>query len=83
MGAIQLNYTWYVICPQNGTAVLKVGLGGESVMKLRLDRRSVNLLPVAQRNIDQILTNGIIVRTWVGRDFESHVHDEKRLLKRK
>ena len=37
--------------------------------------RSVNLLPLAQRN--KTLTNGVDGRTWVvRREFESHVHHE-------
>ena len=49
--------------------------GGVSVMRLRLGRRLVNLLPLAQRT--KTFTNGVVGRTWVvGREFESHVHHE-------
>ena len=44
-----------------------------SVVRLSLGRRSVNLLPVAQRT--NALTNGVVDRPWVGREFESHVHE--------
>ena len=48
-------------------------MGG--VMRLRLDRRLVNLFTLAQRT--KTLTNDIDGRTWVvGRGFESHVHHE-------
>ena len=49
------------------------------VLRLKLGTRSDNPLPVTQRI--KILTNGIIVRTWVvGRGFEYHIHHEKRLF---
>ena len=45
------------------------------VIRLRLGRRSVNLLPVVQRT--NAFTNGVVDRPWVvGREFESHVHHE-------
>ena len=48
---------------------------GESVIRLRLGRRLVNLLPVAQRT--NAFTNGVVDRPGVvGREFESHVHHE-------
>ena len=51
--------------------------GGESVIRLSLGRRLVNLSPVAQRTINNALTNGVVDRPWVvGREFESHVHHE-------
>ena len=42
------------------------------VLRLRLgSRRSVNILPLAQRTINKILTNGVVGRTWVvGCEFE-------------
>ena len=44
-------------------------------IRLSLGRRSVNLLPVAQRI--NALTNGVVDIPWVvGRDIESHVHHE-------
>ena len=46
-------------------------------MRLRLGRRLVNLLPLAQRTINKTVTNGDDGRTWVvGRAFETHVHHE-------
>ena len=48
------------------------------VIRLSLGRRSANLLPVAQRTINNALRNGVIDRpSVVGREFESHVHYEK------
>ena len=48
---------------------------GESVIRLSLSGRLVNLSPVAQRT--SVLTNGVVDRPWVvGREFESHVHHE-------
>ena len=48
---------------------------GESVIRLSLGRRLVNLLPLAQRT--NAFTNGVVDRPWVvGREFESHVHHE-------
>ena len=50
------------------------------VIRLSLGRRSVNLLPVAQRT--NAFTNGVVDRPWVvGREFESHVHHENAFLK--
>ena len=44
-------------------------------------RRWFNLLPVAQRI--KTCANGVSGSTWVvGREFESHHHHEKRLLKK-
>ena len=49
--------------------------GGESVIRLSLRRRLVNLLPVAQQI--NAFTNGVVDRSWVvGREFESHIHHE-------
>ena len=49
--------------------------GGESVVRLSLGRRLVNLLPVAQRT--NAFTNGVVDRpSVVSREFESHVHHE-------
>ena len=49
--------------------------GMRHCIRLSSRRRSVNLLPVAQRS--NALTNGVIDRPWVvGREFESHVHHE-------
>ena len=49
--------------------------GGESVIRLSLGRRMVDLLQVAQRT--NAFTNGVVDRPWVvGREFESHVHHE-------
>ena len=54
---------------------------GESVVRLRLGRRLVTLLPVVP--LTETLTNGIIGRTWVvGVEFESHVHHEKCFVKK-
>ena len=39
--------------------------GGKSVIRLSLGRRSVTLLPVAQRT--DAITNGIVDRPWMGR----------------
>ena len=48
-----------------------------AVMRLSLGRQLVNLLPVAQRTMNNALTNGFVDRPWVvGREFESHVHHE-------
>ena len=45
-------------------------------------RRLANLLPVAQRT--NALTNGVVDIPWVvGRDFESHIHQENALKKKK
>ena len=45
------------------------------IVRLSWGRRSVDLLPVAQRTI--ALTNGVVDRPWVvGREFESHVHHD-------
>ena len=50
-------------------------------MRLRLGRRSVNLLPLAQRI--KTFTNGDAGRTWVvGDEFESHVHHEIAFIKK-
>ena len=49
-------------------------------VRLSLGRRLVNLLPVAQRN--NAFTNGVVDRPWVvGREFESHVHQENHLTR--
>ena len=49
--------------------------GGESIIRLSLGGRKVNLLPVAQRT--NAFTNGVVDRPWiVGREFESHVYHE-------
>ena len=46
------------------------------VIRLKLGRRLVNLLPLAQWL--NALTNGVVDRPWVvGREFESHVHHEE------
>ena len=46
------------------------------VIRLRLGRRLVDLLPVAQRT--NAIPKGVVDRLWVvGREFESHVHHEK------
>ena len=51
------------------------GTTGETVLRLSLGRRLVNLLPVAQRT--HAFTNGVVDRPWVvGREFEPHVHHE-------
>ena len=45
-------------------------------------RQSVNL-SVAQRTINNALTNGVVDRPWVvGREFESHVHREHALQRK-
>ena len=50
-------------------------------MRLRLGRQLVNLLPLAQQT--KTFTNGVDGRSWVvGREFESHVHHEDRVLKK-
>ena len=63
------------IQPHTKTKDPAVQKGGESVIRLNLGRRLVNLLPVAKRT--NALTNGVVDRPWVvGREFESHVHHE-------
>ena len=52
-------------------------LSTPSVIRLRLGRRLVHLLPVAQRT--KVLANGVIGSTYmwvIGRAFGSHVHYE-------
>ena len=56
-----------VICMYSGVCLIR--LTGS------LGRRSVNLLPVAERTND--FANGVVDRPWVvGREFEYHVHHE-------
>ena len=55
--------------------IIRLFKEGESVIRLSLGRRLVNLLPVAKQS--NALTNGVVGRPWVvGREFESHVHHE-------
>ena len=52
-------------------------LSHRSVMRLRLGRRLVKILPLAQRTINKTFTNGDDGRTWVvGLEFESLDHHE-------
>ena len=56
--------------------------GGQIVIRLSLGRRLVNLLAVSPRT--KAFINGVVDRPWVvGREFDSHVHHEKRFFKEK
>ena len=56
--------------------VVNIGYVKLVVIRLSLGSRRLVNLPVAQRT--NALTNGIVDRPWivVGREFESHVHNE-------
>ena len=60
---------------------LTYGAFGRSDIRVSFGRRSVNLLPVAQRT--NAVINGVVDRSWlVGREFESHVHHENAFLRK-